>query len=211
MLRYPVLVVFAIALAVRVGGAIVVHVLPEGAMSLDDLTYSRVAGDMAAGRTAQWDAHTRWLYWSTATLLLPLTLLYSLFGPVSLLGQGLVALAGAGAAALVTRISLERLPCLWAIVAGVVMALLPSQVLWSALILKDAVVWVTLCGLALTVACAARMQDRRLLLVGLPPPCCCSCSPTCVCIPRWSRAGRCSSSRRFRGTRPRCTESWAPY
>jgi hypothetical protein len=42
-------------------------------------------------------------------------------------------------------------------------ALLPSQILWSSLILKDAGVWVALATLAVVVAVAARTTGRRLI------------------------------------------------
>src|ERR1041384_1472071 len=62
IVRHPVAAIFVIALAVRVGGIVLVHLLPERAMSIDDITYSWLAEQMAAGRTARWDAPTRALY-----------------------------------------------------------------------------------------------------------------------------------------------------
>jgi hypothetical protein len=54
----------------------------------------------------------------------------------------------------------------WALLAGLIVALLPSQVLWSSLILKDAAVWAALSSLAAPVAVSARSSGRRLALQG---------------------------------------------
>jgi hypothetical protein len=61
---------------------------------------------------------------------------------------------------------MEILDRRWALVAGLVVALLPSQILWSSLILKDAAVWAALSGLAVVVALSSRAEGRRLLLLG---------------------------------------------
>lgn len=164
---HPVLTVFVIALVVRIAVILFLSDLFSGRFVIDDGTYSDIAIAKASGDTAGWNAHTFFLYEATRTLLAPLTAIYSIFGPVTDLGRLFVAFAGAGTAALVSRLALEELEPRWALMAGGVVAFLPSQVLWSSLILKDALVWVLLATLGLVVALAARASLKRLFFLGL--------------------------------------------
>ncbi|MDQ3632369.1 MAG: hypothetical protein M3417_14085 [Actinomycetota bacterium] len=164
LMRRPVLGIFVVALTVRVIAASVIAVGWDGLLFLDDAAYSRLA-ELAANGAIQ-DSYDEFLYERTATLLVPITGLYALFGSVELLGQLVVALLGAATAALTTRLAMEILDRRFAVFAGLIVALLPSQILWSSLILKDAVVWAVLSALALVVAVAARSAGRRLALMG---------------------------------------------
>jgi hypothetical protein len=82
------------------------------------------------------------------------------------LAQLYVGILGAATAALVAALALRLSGARWALVAGAVTALLPSQVLWSSLILKDAAVWAVLAGLAVVVSLAAYSTGRRLVALG---------------------------------------------
>jgi hypothetical protein len=93
--------------------------------------------------------------------------LYEVLGPVKLSGQLYVALLGSATAALTAKLALEVLDRRFALVAGLLVALLPSQVLWSSIIMKDAAVWACLSGLAVVAAVAARSTGRRLAALGL--------------------------------------------
>lgn len=164
MARRPVLSVFIVALAVRVITATVITVMWGGTLFLDDVGYSRLA-ELAANGAID-DPYDDRLYERTATLLVPIVGMYRLFGPIELFGQLYVALLGAATAALTARLALEIVDRRWALLAGLIVAALPSQVLWSSLILKDAAVWAVLSALALVVAVAARSGGRRLALMG---------------------------------------------
>lgn len=163
--RHPIWASFLLALLVRV---VVIVVLGgfSSSLVLDDATYQGMAEGKAEGHDVAWDAHTRVLYELTATLMIPLTFMYEVFGPTPLPGQIFLALAGAGVAALVVRLLLESATRKWALVGGVVAALLPSQVLWSTTILKDALVWLMLVGLAVCIAVANRSVGLRLAALG---------------------------------------------
>jgi hypothetical protein len=165
--RHPVLSVFCLALAARALLSVLITVsLGSGAFS-DDATYSEMAAERAAGDTGGWNEYTHWLYERTATFLVPLTLVYRVFGPEPLAGRLLVALLGSAAAAATTRLAMEALPVRWALAAGAAVALLPSQVLFSSLVLKDAAVWAVLATLGLVSALVGRSTGRRLLLLLL--------------------------------------------
>ncbi len=157
--------IFLVALGVRLVVALGVAITQDGGgLLLDDFSYSRLAAEAADGSTSGWDAYERFLYERTGALLWPITGLFWVLGPVNFAGQAFVALLGAATAAATVRLGLEFLPRGYAVLAGAIVALLPSQVLWSSLILKDAVVWAMLSGLALVVALAPRGSNRRLAL-----------------------------------------------
>lgn len=159
--RRPAVVVFVVALTVRAVAAVAIWFIWEGTIFGDEGTYSEMATAVVEGRTDVWDDFTRWLYWNTAAWTIPLTGLYALFTPHILLGQLLAAALGAATAAWTTALAGWALPRNLAMAAGLAVALFPSQVLWSALTLKDAAVWAAavLAGLAVTSALGS--QGRR--------------------------------------------------
>lgn len=162
---HPVRLVFAAALAVRFL-AVPLVALRFGAegIAVDDDTYSQLAADVAAGETGQWSAYQRNLFERAGTFLIPLSLLYEVVGHRPLAGAAAVALVGALGAALVVRLAGEVLEPVWAGAAGLVVALLPSQIAWSSTTLKDPFVWTVVVALGLAAATAARSTGARLAL-----------------------------------------------
>lgn len=166
---YPSLSVFLVAFAVRlvVVAGIAVFIGGLGVFG-DDILYNRMAMAAAAEETAQWGRRVEFLYWDTAAFTLPLTWLYELFGPASWIGQTWVALFGAATAGLTTRLALEtKVGTEWAVFAGAVVGFVPSQVLFSTLTLKDAMVWAVLAALGVIVAIANRADSKRLIGHGI--------------------------------------------
>lgn len=167
VLRKPPVVVFVVALTVRAVAAVAIWFIWEGTIFGDEATYSEMAAAVVEGRTHVWDDFTRWLYWNTAAWTLPLTGLYTLFTPHILLGQLLAALLGAATAAWTAALAGTGLHRSWAMAAGLAVALFPSQVLWSALTLKDAAVWAVAVLAGLAVTSAVGTEGRRRLAWGL--------------------------------------------
>ena len=163
--RHPYASVFIIALIPRLLLVAVNGFFED--FVLDDAMYDRLAREMAAGEISNWDDFTYSLYWRTATFLVPVTALYKLLGPNIIFGQLLVALVGASVAIVVLKLALEVVEAKWAIAAGLVIALLPSQAFWSAQLMKDAPVWLVLTLLALAVAVANRSTGSRLIVAGV--------------------------------------------
>lgn len=159
--RHPVMTVVVVAVLARVTVVLGFAVLADGSLFQDDGTYRLMAEQKAFGKTEGWDEYTRVLYDQTATLLVPLTLLFRTFGSAPVLGQLLVAAFAVAAAAAITRVALISLPTPFAIATGSVVALMPSQVLFSSLLLKDAPVWAILSGLALLVAATLRARPVK--------------------------------------------------
>lgn len=165
--NHPVLAAFLLAFVVRLLVVFGLALLSGGILARDDQTYWQMAIDKAAGTTSHWNDYTSRLFTETSTFLLPLTALAWLFGPIRLVGQIFVALTGAGVAALTTRVALEWLRRGPALLAGCLVALVPSQVIFSAALLKDPAVWLCLAGLAAFAAFAGWSRGWRLGVHGL--------------------------------------------
>lgn len=161
---HPYWSIFAVALAVRVGAALVIHRALGGSLFLDDRTYVDMAVAWAENSTESWDSYTSWLFQRTATLLVPLGLLFKLVGGSILLGQLFVAVFGATTAILVARLVAMVLERPWPLVAGGIVALWPSLIIFSATVMKDALAWTALAGLAVTVGHLNRSTGRRMYL-----------------------------------------------
>lgn len=157
--RRPLLAVFVLALGVRLVAWLVLHVVvPDDWLALDDDTYATLAEQVASGSTESWSSYRHWLYAGTATFLVPLTGLYWLLGPHEFLGPALVAVVGAGAAATTARLASAELGLCWALGAGAVVGVLPSQVGWSVTTLKDPWVWLVASALGIAVMFAYRQE-----------------------------------------------------
>jgi hypothetical protein len=164
-LAHPILAVFLLALVVRVVVAIGIFVVHDGTMFPDDRFFFSLADERVTGASAEWTSYEHALFDNTATFLWPLTAVFWVTGSSVLAGQLLVAVAGAGAAALTTAVGVRALRVPWAIAAGTVMATLPSVVLWSSLTLKDAFVWCVVAGIGLAV-CELEGAGQRFAAVG---------------------------------------------
>lgn len=160
----PVLIVlallarFAVIILTIVGGERFVE---------DDSTYSKLASDYANDNLATWSPFEFSLWRATVVFLWPLSKLYEIFGQNDWVGQGYVAVWGVATAVLVFLVARRFLPTSIALFTGVAISLLPSQVLWSSLLLKDALVWVCFVFLALICAHACASNPRRLWLLSL--------------------------------------------
>src|SRR5215211_6218444 len=126
LVDHPVAVSFVVALLARLAVAIVVSVVRHGSLFLDDAAYFRLAQAAADGRLDSLSLKVQRLYDNTGTLLVPITWLYEVLGPSKLVGQCFVAVLGATVAALTARLALEVVGPRWALIAGLVVALLPS-------------------------------------------------------------------------------------
>ena len=161
---HPVLTVVIVALLARVVCALVISKIFGGVLFNDDSTYSGMARAVVRGyASTSWDDYTRYLYNSTATFSVPLTGLYWILGPNQLAGQLLASCFGVAAAAAVSFVALRVVSRHLAIGAGLVVALLPSQVLFSSLTLKDPAVWAALAVLAVAVAATNDRAGRAVV------------------------------------------------
>lgn len=162
--RHPVLCVLFVALVVRLVAASLLDLLLARSLIMDDTGYTQLAADRVTGADMWWEPTKNIQYWRNSGFLVPLTALFWAFGPISLVGQAFVALMGAIAAALTTRLAMELIEPRWAMFAGLTVALLPSQVFFSSLVLKDALIWAALALAAGALATAGRRRGWQVAL-----------------------------------------------
>jgi hypothetical protein len=163
--KHPTLAVFCFAFGIRLLVAVVVAVHFHGVLFQDDAGYLQLAANAPTSASDSWDAGTWDFYYGVGALLVPISALFAVFGPYPILALTYVAVLGATAAALSYRVASLTLPTRAALVAGAVVAALPSQVLFSSVVLKDAIVWAVLAGFALVAAVANRARTVRILLL----------------------------------------------
>lgn len=132
----------------------------------DEQQYMELAASVAAGRGAEawFPGYGQSLYDSTAAFMIPLTFLVRLFGDYQLVGQLLSAAFGVLAAVLTTWLALRVVDRRYALLAGVIVALMPSQVLWSSVVLRESMVWSALAGMAMAVAIATSARSWKVLI-----------------------------------------------
>jgi hypothetical protein len=137
--------------------------------ALDDETYLRLANAQASGDLSGWGAYELQLWQSTLTYMWPLKVLLELFGSSAWLSQLYTATWGVGTVALATIVATRFLNGWTAMAVGVTLALLPSQVLWSSLVLKDAAVWtlLALLGLLCLVCNSSGLRGLLLSIAGV--------------------------------------------
>ncbi len=148
-LASPTSFVLIAAFAIRFSVAVTIAVTSDGTLFPDDDGYLTMAGRFASGDTEDWDEFSTWGLWNhNAGFLLPIGILFRLFGFHPLLGQTLSVLAGAITAAAVTALVHRHTSATAALCAGLSVAVFPSQILWSSLVLKDSFSWMALTLLA---------------------------------------------------------------
>lgn len=167
-MSHPCLYLFMLAFTLRTAVAISLTNVFSGSLVLDDQTYwGEIAADIARGTTETWSPYIEGLYERTRAFSLPLGVVYKLFDGNQLSGQLLVATAGAGLSVVVFLIARELFgKTSLALVPGLLVALLPSQVLWSSLVLKDSFVWFGLACLTYAFIRLARVHElKRIVLL----------------------------------------------
>ena len=150
--------VFLVALVVRLVGASVVAIAYDGAFFNDDKGYLILIDQFSRHATGSWEELGTWDFFnSQAGFLLPIGLLFRIFGSHPILGQALSAMAGAVTAAAVASLVRPHVSRGASLMAGLAVSLLPGQVLWSSLVLKDSFSWMSLVLIAL----ALRWWNQR--------------------------------------------------
>jgi hypothetical protein len=168
--RHPLWTVAIAASMTRLVAVIALGPLRDGVAVPDEAQYLGLAASVAAGRGAEaWQpGYGASLYDSTATFMAPLTALTWLFGPHQISGQLLAAVFGVVTAVLTVALARRVVRPGVAVLAGLLVAVLPSQVYWSSVVLRESMVWTALALIALTLTAAtAARSDRRLVLLGV--------------------------------------------
>ena len=134
---HPVRFVFLAALIIRIPVWIAISFFFDGHLFGDDLLYLDLVEDYGNNGGAFWSSYQTELWNRSLSFLLPAGILTKIIGfhPfVILFGSVLV---GSAVAAFLTQLAKNHVSHTVAVVAGLAFAVMPSQVLWSSLLLKD--------------------------------------------------------------------------
>ena len=167
-LDHPVLVSFFIALLVRTALAVLSNLLVEGVLIPDEGQYLLVSRLASEGELTSevWGGYGRSLFDSTRVFTWPLTALFWLFGPHRILGQLLSATFGAISAAAAASLASRFLRPRFALAAGLTVAIFPSQVLWSSVVLRESMIWALLATMALVIAYSQSCTSAGRILLS---------------------------------------------
>lgn len=142
---------FAVALVVRVIAAAGITAFQHGYLFPDESNYVDFGRLAASGHLtpAVDDGYGEQLFHQAASFMWPVTVLFKVFGPHVVVAALWAGLFGAVTAALVAALVSRALSRGWATVAGLAVAIFPSQVLWSSVVLRESMVWAGLAGAAI--------------------------------------------------------------
>jgi len=141
--RYPVRTTFVVALTARLMVVISSHVLNQWPLIPDEMGYVELATLAAGGRTNDYccGGYGNALYESTRLFTWQIHGLVELFGPVVWILQLPAVIFGVATAALTAWIASKLVSPQWALSVGLVMALMPSAVLLSSVVLRESLIW----------------------------------------------------------------------
>ena len=162
--RRPMVTVVSVALFVRLAAALVLW--SRGGYTIpDEGQYVELARYVASGRGADAWAHGygQSLYDSTYAFSGLLTDLFRILGPHRILGQLIATAFGAVTAGVAAWLARRVVTSGWALAAGLLVALVPSQVLWSSVVLRESMVWAAAGAVAVATTIAARGRSARQL------------------------------------------------
>jgi hypothetical protein len=164
--EHPYVLVAVVALTVRCVVAIASFIGTRYLIP-DEQQYVELARTVAAGRAAEsWFPNFgQHLYSTTWPYTGVLRFLFEIFGTSRLVAQLYPAVVATAAAVLTVAVAQRLVSAPFAAVAGLIVALMPSQILWSSVALREAFVWFTLVALAYLCALALERQRRELVVV----------------------------------------------
>jgi hypothetical protein len=168
MADHPVLSSFLVALGARLVFIAVSGVFHDGALIPDETQYLILALVASEGElnATFWPGYGQHLFDATRTFMWPLTALFWIFGPSRFVGQLLVATFGAVTAALSARLAGRFLRPRFALLAGLIVALFPSQILWSSVVLRETAIWTGLVAIAVVIEWSLRANSTGRILAS---------------------------------------------
>ena len=166
--RHPVRTTFVVALAVRLMVVISSHVLNQWPLIPDEMGYVELATLAADGRTNDYccGGYGNALYQSTRLFTWQIHGLVELFGPVGWIIQLPAVIFGVATATLVAWIASKVVSPPWALSVGLVMALMPSAVLLSSVVLRESLIWLLLALVAWLVVRSSESDTAGQLVLS---------------------------------------------
>ncbi|SVC96719.1 uncharacterized protein METZ01_LOCUS349573, partial [marine metagenome] len=166
VLLHPVATVVAAAFVVRTLVAAVLNVTDTWSLAPDAGSYLAVAEAVSSGRLDSfWPGYGPSLFNSTRSFSAQVAFLFDVFGPYRISGQLVAVLYGSLAAGLTVLLARRLIRPSFALAAGLVVALSPSQVLWSSVVLRESTIWVLLVGIAVILGNLSRTSTPRTIFI----------------------------------------------
>src|SRR3954451_17237634 len=161
---HPIVGVVVVAALVRILFAVGSTALTGRNVIPDAVLYIELGRQIVGGvKPNEWyPGYGQSFYDSLWAFTAPLVALFKIFGPHAIVGRLFAAVLGAATAGVTTAIALRFLRRPFAIAAGLVVALAPSQVLFSSVVLRESQVWLCLVLVALGAVLLMGTDWRRL-------------------------------------------------
>ena len=167
VIRQPASTAFVVALTSRLALVVGTHVAQRWPLIPDEGQYVELATLAADNRINDFccGGYGPALYASTRLYAWQMHGLVELFGPREWILQMPAVLYGAAGAYVVTRIAGKFISAQWALVAGLVVALLPSALLHSSTIMRESLIWLLIAGAAWLVILWSEDRGLRRLVI----------------------------------------------
>jgi hypothetical protein len=166
--KHPIAAVVIVALLLRAFLAIGSAVVTDRYVIPDEGLYMAMGRTFVSGRPLEswYPGYGQSFYESLRGFNIPLVFLFEIFGPHPVVGRLFSAVVGAAAAGVTVALALRFLRPAFAVAAGLVVALTPTQILFSSAVLREAHVWLalTVVGLGVVLMMAT---DLRRFTIGL--------------------------------------------
>ncbi len=168
LVKHPVSGSFFISLSIRTAAAVASNLMIDGVLIPDEGQYLLISRLASEGELTSevWGGYGRSLFDSTRAFTWPLTALFWLFGPHRILGQLLSATFGAISAAAAASLASRFLRPRFALAAGLTVAIFPSQILWSSVVLRESMIWALLATMALVIAYSQSCTSAGRILLS---------------------------------------------
>ncbi len=168
LVKHPVSGSFFISLSIRTAAAVASNLMIDGVLIPDEGQYLLISRVASEGELTSefWGGYGRSLFDSTRAFTWPLTALFWLFGPHRILGQLLSATFGAISAAAAASLASRFLRPRFALAAGLTVAIFPSQILWSSVVLRESMIWALLATMALVIAYSQSCTSAGRILLS---------------------------------------------
>jgi hypothetical protein len=162
--RHPIRTSFLVAFPIRIVAAVAITHF-KGYLFPDEGGYVELGRLAATGQLniGVNGGSGEGLFHEAASIMWPITILFEIFGAHIVVAALWAALFGAVTAALVAYLVLIVLGPAWGAAAGIAVAVFPSQVLWSSVVLRESMVWAALTGMAIGIALFARAERWQAL------------------------------------------------
>jgi hypothetical protein len=162
--RHPVRASFLVAAVARLIAAVCITAF-SGYLFPDESEYVVLGRLAAAGHLTPTflSGYGETLFHAAASFMWPIVVLFKLFGGYRLVAALWAGLFGAVTAALTAVIVGRALGRGWSALAGLTVAIFPSQIVWSSVVLRESMVWAGLAGAAVGISIFSRAKHWRSL------------------------------------------------